>query len=150
MCIRIVRVLILLFSVISLNVVVSKAQQPTGSTFPNRYTGRQIVVTVGNGEARPEYRMLENGLLFYRNTTDSSYQQLGQQPKEKTQALFKKLEQELKVKTVKATKSETPDASVAWKKSKTQFNVSWEGKDAPDGYRDFYEDFLKLFPKKTR
>jgi|GEM_PF-6372534 len=126
-------------------------QQPTGSHFPNRFTGRQLVVTAGHGEDRPEYRLLDNGLLFYRKGSDGAFQQLGQHPKDKTMEWFRRAEQELKIKSFTAEQPEHAEASVAWKKGKTEFTAAWENKkEAPEGYRDFYEDFLKLFPKMNK
>lgn len=148
---RFVRLLLMVGWIVLGGAGVVRAQEPTGSLFPNRFTGRQLVVATGHDENRPEYRLLDNGLLFYREGSTGAFQQLGQQPKDKTLEWFRRAEQELKVKTLTAAKPETPAASVGWKKGKTEFTVAWaDKKDAPDGYRDFYEDFLKLFPKKKK
>ncbi|GAB3267228.1 hypothetical protein GCM10027347_35850 [Larkinella harenae] len=131
---------------------VSNAQQPTptGSLFPNRYTGRQIVVELGSDTNRPEYRLLDNGLLFYREGSEGAFTQLGQQKKDTTQRTFARLEQECKIKTTKLEKPENPDVTITWKRAKTEFPVGWEKGKAPDVYEQFYKRFMQLFPRSRQ
>ncbi|MGA0556232.1 hypothetical protein ACO2Q8_06265 [Larkinella sp. VNQ87] len=135
-----------------LSVCVANGQQPTptGSTFPNRFTGRQIVVEVGSEPNRPEYRLLDNGLLYYREGSEGPFTQLGQQPKDTTRKAFTTLEQECKIKTTKLEKPEKPDVTITWKRVKTEFAVGWEKQKAPEAYEKFYEQFMQLFPKNRR
>ncbi|MFD1144042.1 hypothetical protein ACFQ4C_23150 [Larkinella insperata] len=131
---------------------VANAQQPTptGSLFPNRFTGRQIVVEVGSEPDRLEYRLLDNGLLFYRKGSEGSFTQLGQQRKDSTMRTFARLEQDCKIKTTKLEKPEKPDVTVSWKRAKTVFAVGWEKGKAPEIYKQFYERFIELFPRIRR
>jgi len=127
-------------------------EQPTptgGSNFPNRFSGRQIVATIGSGVDRPEYRLLDSGLLFYREGTEGPFKQLGQQPKEKTKQIFATLEQDCKIKTTKLETIGQPDRTLTWKKVKTDYTVSWEDGSSklPANYQQFFEGFLQLFPK---
>ncbi|RRA99107.1 hypothetical protein [Larkinella rosea] len=122
----------------------------TGSTFPNRYTGRQIVVEVGSETDRPEYRLLDNGLMYYREGAEGGFTQLGQQKKDTTQRAFATLEQECKIKTTKLDKPEKPDVTITWKRAKTEFAVGWEKRNAPEVYERFYEKFMSFFPKTKK
>ncbi|WP_128545672.1 hypothetical protein [Larkinella soli] len=122
---------------------------PTGSTFPNRYTGRQIILAVGSSADRPEYRLLDNGLLFYREGSEGPFKQLGQKPKATIQQAFAALEQECKIKTARVEAPAQPDTTLVWKKAKTEYSVAWERKNAPDAYAKFVETFKDLFSKKT-
>lgn len=143
--------LVLVLGLVWTTVGGAQAQAPTGSHFPNRFTGRQLIVTAGTDDKRPEYRLLDNGLLFYREGTEGAFLQFGQQSKDQTLAWFRRAEQDLKIKATTAEKPEKPEGSVAWKKGKVEFVVAWaSAKTAPDGYRAFYDEFLKLFPKKKK
>lgn len=133
-----------------IGVVSAQKPAPTGSTFPNRFTGRQIVVTIGSDAERPEYRLLDNGLLYYREGAEGSFTQLGQQHKDTTRQVFITLEQDCKIKTTKLEKPEKPDVTVTWKKVKTEFAVGWEKRKAPEVYEQFYEKFIQLFPKSKQ
>ncbi|RAK01987.1 hypothetical protein LX87_00101 [Larkinella arboricola] len=133
-----------------LSVANAQRPAPTGSLFPNRFTGRQIVVEVGSAPDRPEYRLLDNGLLFYRKGSEGSFTQLGQQRKDSTMKAFARLEQECKIKTTRQEKPEKPDVTVSWKRAKTEFTVGWEKGQAPEIYKQFYERFIALFPRIQR
>ncbi|MRS61427.1 hypothetical protein [Larkinella terrae] len=131
---------------------VARAQETatTGSTFPNRYTGRQIVVEVGSETDRPEYRLLDNGLMYYREGSEGGFTKLGQQKKDTTQRTFATLEQECKIKTAKIEKPENPDVTITWKRAKTEFAVGWEKRNAPEVYEKFYEKFMSFFPRNKQ
>ncbi|RRB10675.1 hypothetical protein EHT87_26300 [Larkinella knui] len=131
---------------------VVNGQEPatTGSTFPNRFTGRQIVVAIGSDTDRPEYRLLDNGLMYYREGSEGGFTQLGQQKKDTTQKVFATLEQECKIRTAKVEKPEKPDVTITWKRAKTEFDVGWEKRNAPEVYERFYDRFMKLFPQKKK
>lgn len=120
---------------------------PTGSLFPNRFTGRQIIVALGSDADRPEYRLLDNGLMFYRKGSEGSFTQLGQQRKDSTMRTFARLEQECRIKTTRLEKPEKPDVTVTWKRAKTEFSVDWEKRKGPEVYEQFYERFMELFPR---
>jgi len=148
MSFRVVRLFFAFCFLWIVQVGVANAQQPTptGSLFPNRFTGRQIVVEVGSVPDRPEYRLLDNGLLFYRKGSEGPFTQLGQQRKDSTMRAFARLEQECKIKTAKLEKPEKPDVTVTWKRAKTEFTAEWEKGKAPESYEQFYEKFIELFP----
>jgi hypothetical protein len=152
MSLRIARLFFVFCLMCLVKVGVVNGQEPatTGSTFPNRFTGRQIVVVVGSDTDRPEYRLLDNGLLYYREGTEGGFTQLGQQKKDSTQKVFATLEQECKIKTAKLEKPEQPDVTITWKRAKTEFAVGWEKQKAPEVYEQFYEKFMKLFPKSRQ
>ncbi|MFC5410477.1 hypothetical protein ACFPMF_14215 [Larkinella bovis] len=126
------------------------ASVTAGSNFPNRFTGRQIVVELGSGENRSEYRLLDTGLLYYRKGSEGPFTQLGQQKKDSTQKMFARLEQDCKIKTAKQEKPEKPDVTITWKKAKTEFAVGWENGKAPDVCERFYERFMEMFPKSRK
>jgi hypothetical protein len=152
MSVRIVRLFFVLCLMWLIEGTVVYGQEPaaTGSTFPNRFTGRQIVVAIGNDTDRPEYRLLDNGLMYYREGSEGGFTQLGQQKKDTTQKVFARLEQECKIKTAKLEKPEQPDVTITWKRAKTEFVVGWEKRKAPDVYDQFYDQFMKLFPKNKQ
>ncbi|GAB3321863.1 hypothetical protein GCM10027299_16920 [Larkinella ripae] len=137
-------------SLVLVKTVQGQQPEPTGSTFPNRFTGRQIVVALGSEDDRPEYRLLDNGLLYYRAGSEGPFTQLGQQKKDSTQKTFARLEQECKIKTTKLEKPEKPDVTITWKRAKTEFAVGWEKRKGPEVYEDFYEKFMAMFPKNRR
>ncbi len=152
MSLRLVRLFFVfcLTYLLEISMVTAQTPAPTGSTFPNRFTGRQIVVAIGNDTDRPEYRLLDNGLMYYREGSEGGFTQLGQQKKDTTQKIFAKLEQTCKIKTTKLEKPENPAVTVTWKRAKTEFTVGWEKRKAPDEYEQFYDQFMELFPKNRK
>ncbi|WP_229311015.1 FAD-binding oxidoreductase [Larkinella soli] len=147
---------LLFFLVFGLPAVTSVRAQmtPVGKVRPDLYRERQIVVGSGGGVtgASGAYYLLENGALYGRSDADKEFTFLGMQSKAATRKLFRTLEQECRIRSLKFDHSGNQYRFVRWKKGRQEYTVTWGDPQnpVPAAFSRFYSAFMALVPAAKR
>ncbi|WP_345269912.1 FAD-binding oxidoreductase [Nibrella viscosa] len=133
---------------------VSGALNEKQTNTPLLYKGRQIVVGSGGGFTGESvsYYLLDNGTLFAKRSTDSTFRSLGKQTSANTQRTFRLLETGCKIKSTQFDHPGNRYYFVSWKKGKQEHAVKWGDPQhtVPASYNQFYKSFIALIPASAR
>ncbi|WP_345244741.1 FAD-binding oxidoreductase [Nibrella saemangeumensis] len=124
------------------------------SNTPLLYKGRQIVVGSGGGFTGESvsYYLLDNGTLFAKRSTDSTFHVVSKQTIANTQRTFRLLENGCKIKSAKFDHPGNRYYFVSWKKGKQEHAVKWGDPKhtVPASYNQFYKSFMAMIPASAR
>ena len=124
------------------------------TNLPDAYTGRQIRVGSGGGFTGfvTTYCLLDNGRLYSRQSSDTTYHFLGKQPTASTKRMFAAVETKCRIKNTRFNKPGNMYKFVQWKKGKHEYRVTWGAADGtvPAVYARFYNSFMKMIPTTAR
>jgi hypothetical protein len=144
----------LFLSLITISVNAQRLKK-TNPNDPSGYRGRQIVVGRGGGVTGKSsaYYLLDNGDLFQKKSTDSTYQKIGTQTATNTKRAFDVLENKCKITT---TTFNNPGnvyqfvELVTQRRFKTAHRVTWGAAKPmpPANYPKFYKSFMAMLPNQ--
>ena len=125
--------------------------QKTKEITPLTYKGRQIAVGSGGGFTgrSTTYYLFENGNLFVKRSTDTSFSLIGVQTKTNTNRVFSTLENTCNIKTTRFDQPGNTYRFVRWKKGTQEYRVVWGDSQLkpPANYPKFYDSFMAMLPK---
>jgi len=141
-----IRILIFLLLVGSV-VPLAQAQQFSVSSYPFKFKGRQLIVGNALGKLEKEYRLLEDGGIYRRMSTDTTFEKLGEQSKKNVEIAFKSLS-DVKFQEMNFNNPDRRYKFVKYQKDKAAQAVIWRSpkQPAPPGIEQVYRAFMGMIP----
>jgi hypothetical protein len=127
------------------------AQEFPRSMHPFKFKGRQLVVGNAVGKLEKEYRLLEDGGVYRRMSTDTIFEKIGDQSSKNIATAFKSLE-DVKFKAMNFNNPGRTYKFVKYQKGKEQHAVIWGNpkQPAPEAIQRVYEAFMGMIPANMR
>ncbi|WP_266366668.1 hypothetical protein [Tellurirhabdus rosea] len=140
---------VLILLSLSIGVCLQAAFGPeSGSSNPDSYRGRQLVVGSGGGITglTDTYYLFENGNLYARSEGDSAFTRLRKQPAAIVRRLFKMVEDDCRIRSARFDNPGNVYRFVRWKRAKEEHTVTWGDprQPAPASYTKLYRSFMTM------
>ena len=138
---------ILILSLFVGTVATAQAQQFPVSSYPFEFKGRQLIVGNALGKLEKEYRLLDDGGIYRRMSTSTTFEKLGQQSKKNVEIAFKSLA-DVKFQEMNFNNPGRTYKFVKYQKGKETQAVIWGSpkQPAPEGIEKVYRAFMGMIP----
>ena len=129
----------------------ASAQQFPVSTRPFTFKGRQLIVGSALGKLEKEYRLLDDGGIYRRMNTDTTFEKLGNQTPKNVEIAFNSLA-DVDFQKMDFNYPSRNSNFVKYKKGKEQHEVFWgdKTKETPAGIIRVYKAFMGMIPANMR